>query len=151
VPELRLVALFARHVSELAPARALAGNAAGREQLRAATAALLTAEDVNARMETNTHGEGVGLRGGTFSIKAQGDGYALTLHDVRWTEDLAVSGTLKYPDQQRGRVTGELTLSGADEMNGMLSVSWTEGEARARAQIHGKLGNTAIAAEMAAP
>jgi pimeloyl-ACP methyl ester carboxylesterase len=150
VPAVRLLAHFARHVSELAPAQALTGNAAGRDQLRAATAALLTAEDVIARIETNVNGEGVGLRGGTFSIKARGDGYALTLRDVRWSEDLAVSGTLHCPDQ-RGRVAGELTLAGADAMSGMLSVSWTEGETRARAQIHGKLGNAVVAAEMAAP
>jgi pimeloyl-ACP methyl ester carboxylesterase len=150
VPEVRMLAKFARHVSELVPAHALRGNAAGREQLRAATAALLTAEDVIARLETNAKGEGVGLRGGTFSIKAQGDGYTLTLRNVRWSEDLAVSGTLHCPDQ-RGRVTGELTLAGVDEMSGALSVSWTEGEARARAQIRGKLGAAVVAAEMAAP
>jgi pimeloyl-ACP methyl ester carboxylesterase len=150
VPEVRLVAQFARHVSELAPAHALKGNTAGGEQLRAATAALLTAADVIARIETNKNGAGVGLRGGTFSIKAQGDDYALTLHDVRWSEDLAVSGTLHCPDQ-RGAVAAELTLAGAAEMTGVLSVNWTEGEARARAQIRGKLGNAVVAAETAAP
>jgi pimeloyl-ACP methyl ester carboxylesterase len=150
VPEVRLLAQFARRVSELAPANALKGNAAGREQLRAVSAAVLTAEDVIARIETNVHGEGVGLRGGTFSVKAQGDGYALTLRNVRWSEDLEVSGTLHCPDQS-GRVAGELTLAGADEMSGMVHVSWTEGEARPRAQIRGKLGNAVVAAEMAAP
>jgi len=30
-------------------------------------------------------------------------------------------------------------------------VSWTEGAAQARAQIHGKLGKAIVAAEMAAP
>jgi pimeloyl-ACP methyl ester carboxylesterase len=150
VPEVRLLAQFARHVSVLAPANALRGNAAGSEQLRAVSAAVLTAEDVIARIETNVHGEGVGLRGGTFSIKAQGDGYALTLRNVRWSEDLEVSGTLHCPDQ-RGKVAGELTLMGADEMSGTVRVSWTEGEAHSRAQIRGKLGNTVVAAEMAAP
>jgi pimeloyl-ACP methyl ester carboxylesterase len=150
VPEVPLLPQFARRVSELAPAHALPGNAAASEQLRAATAALLTAGDVIARVETNTSGEGVGLRGGTFSIKAQRDGYMLTLRKVRWSEDLAVSGTLSCPEQS-GRVEGELTLAGADEFSGPLSVSWMEGAAQARAQIRGKLGKAVVAAEMAAP
>ena len=150
VPPVRLLAQFARHVGELAPAEPLLGNAATTEQLRAVTAALLSAGDVIARVETNTNGAGVGLRGGTFSIKAQRDGNLLTLRGVRWTEDLAVSGKLSHPGQS-GRVEGALTLSGADEFTGPLRVSWTEGQAQARAQIHGKLGNAVVAAEMVAP
>ena len=69
---------------------------------------------------------------------------------MRWTEDLAVSGKLSHPGQS-GRVEGALTLSGADEFTGPLRVSWTEGQAQARAQIHGKLGNAVVAAEMVAP
>jgi pimeloyl-ACP methyl ester carboxylesterase len=149
VPAVHLLARFARHLGELTPAQSLPGNAASPEQLRAAAAALLSAADVVARVETNTNGEGVGLRGGTFSIKAQGDGYALTLRNVRWSEDLAVSGKLRWPDQN-ARVEGELMLAGAAEVSGPLSVSWIEGTAQ-RAQIHGKLGNAVVAAEMAAP
>ena len=150
VPALRLLPQFARHVSELPPANPLAGNAATTEQLRAVTAALLSAGDVIARLDTNTNGEGVGLRGGTFSINAQRDGNLLTLRSMRWTEDLAVSGKLRHPGQS-GRVEGALTLAGADDFTGPLSVSWTEGVAQARAQVHGKLGGAVVAAEMAAP
>ena len=121
VPPVRLLAQFARRVGELAPAEPLLGNAATTEQLRAVTAALLSAGDVIARVETNTNGAGVGLRGGTFSIKAQRDGNLLTLRGVRWTEDLAVSGKLSHPGQS-GRVEGALTLSGADEFTGPLRV-----------------------------
>ena len=150
VPEVRLLPQFARKVSELTPAHALPGNAAAPEQLRAVAAAVLSAGDVIARMETNTTGEGVGLRGGTFSIKAPRDGYVLTLRQVRWSEDLAVSGTLRRPERS-GRVEGRFTLAGADEFSGPLSVSLTEGVAQARAQIRGKLGKAVVVAEMAAP
>lgn len=150
VPEVRLVPNFARHLGELAPARATAGNTATPEQLRAAAAALLTAGDVIARIETNTSGRGVGLRGGTFSIQARADRYELRLHDVRWSEDLAVSGTLSWPGRS-GRAVGELTLAGADDLSGPLRVSWIEGKAQARAQIRGKLGAAVLAAEMSAP
>jgi hypothetical protein len=69
---------------------------------------------------------------------------------VRWCEDLSVSGTLSWPPRS-GRVVGELTLAGADEFSGPLSVSWIEGLTQARAQIRGKLGNAVVAAEMSAP
>jgi pimeloyl-ACP methyl ester carboxylesterase len=150
VPAVRLVPQFARRVSELAPARATAGNAAAPEQLRAAAAALLTAGDILARVGSNTSGAGVGLRGGTFSVLAHADRYELTLRNVRWSEDLSVSGTLSWPPRS-GRVAGELTLAGADEFSGPLSVSWIEGLTQARAQIRGKLGNAVVAAEMSAP
>jgi pimeloyl-ACP methyl ester carboxylesterase len=150
VPAVRLVPRFARHLAELAPAAALPGNTASTEQLRAAAAAILSAGDVIARVETNTNGVGVGLRGGTFSIKAQGEGYTLTLRNVRWVEDLAVSGKLSWPDHN-ARVAGELVLAGAAEVSGAISVSWIEGAAQPRAQIRGNLGNAIIAAEMAAP
>jgi pimeloyl-ACP methyl ester carboxylesterase len=150
VPAVRLVPQFARHLSELAPARATAGNAATAEQLRAASAALLTAGDVIARLNSNTTGKGPGLRGGTFSVKTHADRYELLLHDVRWSEDLSVSGTIDWPGRS-GTAKGALTLAGASEFSGELKVSWTEGVAQARAQIHGKLGDAVLAAETSAP
>jgi pimeloyl-ACP methyl ester carboxylesterase len=150
VPEVRLAPQFVRHLSELAPARAAPGNAATPAQLRAAAGALLTAGDVIARLSANSSGEGVGLRGGTFRIQAHTDGYTLILRAVRWSEDLSVSGTIRGPERS-GRVVAELALTGADELSGPLMVSWIEGVAHARAQIRGKLGNAALAAEMAAP
>lgn len=150
VPEVRLLPKFARHVSELLPARAMPGNAAAPEQLRAVTAALLTAGDVIARLDSNTTGEGVGLRGGTFSIKVRAARYELILHNVRWSEELAVSGTLSLPGRS-GRVVGQLTLAGADGLSGPLRVSWVEGVTKARAQIRGKLGKVMVVAEMPAP
>jgi pimeloyl-ACP methyl ester carboxylesterase len=150
VPEVRLVPQFARHLSELAPAHATAGNAATAEQLRAAAAALLTAGDVIARVGSNTSAVGVGLRGGTFRINARADRYLLTLRNVRWTQDLAVSGTISWP-ARGGAVEGELMVAGADDLSGLISVRWSGGTAQARAQIHGKIGNAVLAAEMPAP
>jgi hypothetical protein len=150
VPEVRLLPRFARHVSELMPARALTGNAAAPQQLQAVTAALLTAGDILARLGSNTTGEGVGLRGGTFSIKIRAHGDELVLRNVRWSEDLAVSGTLNWPGRS-GRVVGELMLAGADELSGPLRVTWIEGTTKARAQVRGRLGKALVVAEMSAP
>ena len=150
VPEIRLVPEFARHVHELAPARALPGNAANEEQLRAVAAAVQTAGDVIARLASNSGGEGVGLRGGAFKLRATAARYQLTLHEVRWTEDLAVSGRLSW-QARSGSEEARLTLAGPAGMSGVLKVHWTEGVAQARAQVHGKLADAAVAAEMSAP
>lgn len=150
IPEVRLTPQFARRVHELKPAHALAGNAASSDQLRAVTAAVLTAGDIIARLGSNTSGEGVGLRGGTFSVKSGAERVTLILREVRWTEDLAVSGNISWPGRS-GQATGQLTLVGTQSISGLLTVSWIEGVPQARAQIHGKLGDSIVAAEMSAP
>ncbi|HEY2341264.1 MAG TPA: alpha/beta hydrolase, partial [Steroidobacteraceae bacterium] len=92
VPPVRLVPRFARRLHELVPAKALAGNEAKEESLRAVTATLLTCADVITRAAENGVGRGMGLRGGTYAVAEEGEGYRLTLHQVRWTNDLPVSG-----------------------------------------------------------
>jgi pimeloyl-ACP methyl ester carboxylesterase len=150
IPEVRLTPQFARRVHELKPAQALAGNAATSEQLRAVSAAVLTAGDIIARLGSNTSGEGVGLRGGTFRVKSGAERVALILRAVRWTEDLAVSGNISWPGRS-GEATGQLTLTGAAGLSGPLTLSWIEGIPEARTQVHGKLGDSIVAAEMPAP
>ncbi len=150
VPPVRLLAQFARRSPEVAPAHALPGNTATIVQLKAATTALLTAADVLGRVESNTTGEGVGLRGGTFAIKHHAGESLLTLNGVRWCEDLAVSGRLQLGGRS-GRVAGELQLAGTQELAGKLYVSWLEGSADARALLHGNLGGAVVRAELRAP
>lgn len=150
VPEVRLVSAFARRLGELVPAHALSGNVAGTEQLRAVSGAVLTAGDVIARIDSNTSGTGPGLRGGTFSITAVAAGYLLTLHEVRWTEDLAVSGTISWPGR-KGAARADLALKTAAGLSGSLHILWTEGAGHALAQVRGHLGDAAVAADMAAP
>jgi pimeloyl-ACP methyl ester carboxylesterase len=149
-PEVRLVPRFARHVSELDAAQALQGNAAGPMQLRAVRAASLTLGDVIARIETNSSGKGVGLRGGTFTIDESNGHYLLRLHGVRWTEDLAVSGTIHWPGRS-GEARAQVSLSGTAAQSGSLQIRWTQGIAQATARIRGELGDTLVAAETLAP
>jgi pimeloyl-ACP methyl ester carboxylesterase len=150
VPEVRLVPRFAQHVHELTPANARSGNAADDQQLRAVTAALLTAGDVIARIGANTTGKGVGLRGGTFTIQENRPGYRLVLRDVRWTEDLAVSGVIDWPGRS-GFARADLKLSGEKGLDGALELKWQEGVALARAQVLGNFGRRAVLADTAAP
>lgn len=150
VPEVRVLPAFAQKIQELEPARALAGNQASRGQLQVVTGALLTVGDAINRLGSNTTGKSVGLRGGSFEVAAGADGSRLTLHDVLWTSDLRVSGTVTYPGRS-GDATADLTVAGPEGANGALKARWTEGMQRARAQVHGSFGKAVVAAETTAP
>ena len=142
VPEVRLVERFARQARELTPAQGSAANRASEEQLRVVSAALLTCEDLIVRAAENGAGDGVGLRGGTFSVAKARAGYRLTLREVRWTEDVAVSGEIDSPGRT-GVVRAVLELSAPQGERGKLEVQWPEGVARARARVRGSLGGHA--------
>jgi hypothetical protein len=45
----------------------------------------------------------------------------------------------------------DLTVAGPEGATGTLKARWTEGAAKARAQVHGTLGKTTGAAEAGAP
>jgi len=142
VPPVRLVPRFARRVHELVPAKALAGNEAKEESLRAVTATLLTCADVITRAAENGVGHGTGLRGGSYSAAQQPEGYRLTLHEVRWTEDLAVSGRIDWPGRS-GTVHAVLDVH-ASQASGRLELSWPEDEINARARARGTLNGKVV-------
>ena len=149
VPPVRLVPRFARSAHELAPARATAGNQAGDDALRLVSAALLTVEDVIARALENGAGPGVGLRGGAFAASAAGGGYRLTLREIRWTEDLAVSGRIDSPGRS-GVVRAQLELRSPGG-RGTLELEWPEGVGGARATARGSWRGRPVMAEAPAP
>jgi pimeloyl-ACP methyl ester carboxylesterase len=150
IPEVRVLPAFALRVYDLEPARALDGNEASRDQLQIITGALQTVGDAIARIGSNTSGRSVGLRGGTFDIATGADGKLLTLHDIRWTNDLRVSGSVAYPGRS-GEVMADLRVAGPEGGDGTLKARWTEGVANARAQVYGSFGRTVVAAEGPAP
>ena len=150
VPPVRLVPRFARHAAQLAPAQALTGNQAGAQALRVVSAVLLTCEDAIARARADGAGRGVGLRGGAVTVTAAQPGYHLALHELRWTQDVAVSGELDWPGRS-GTVHATVELAGPDGMRGRLELQWPEGLAHARATVSGTLGGERVAAEAAAP
>jgi len=149
VPAVRLVARFARHLHELAPARALAGNQAGEPQLQAVTAALATCEDAIVRAAANVPGRGVGLRGGTFIAEAAPTGYRLVLQDLHWTEDLGVSGKIDWPGAG-GQVRADLVVRGLRGVRGVLQLQWLE-DGEDQAMASGTLGGRTVVAAAPAP
>lgn len=150
VPAVRLVPRFARSAAELAPVRAGAENTAGEAALRVASAALLTSQDVITRAIAHGPGAGVGLRGGTFSAAAAGECFHITLEEIRWTEDVAVSGVIDCSGRS-GPVRGTLRVKGPPGASGALEVEWTEGGAQPRATVTGKLGAESVVADAPAP
>jgi pimeloyl-ACP methyl ester carboxylesterase len=151
VPALRLVPRFALGVSQVEPAVAAAGNEAGAAQLRWASAAVMTVGDVLARLPGNSSGAGVGLRGGSFRVVNAAPLVHVTLDQVRWTADLAVSGTIDKPMARSGTVRARLQLALADAPAGELTVEWPEDRTGSGAVIHGTLAGATVLARTAAP
>jgi pimeloyl-ACP methyl ester carboxylesterase len=145
---IRTVPAFAVHAADVTPATAEAGNAGTEADLRLASAAAETAGDALARYFVNSGGSGVGLRGGTFTFEASDTGHNFTLDQLRWAEDLAVSGTIRW-DQSTGDIAADLTLAGA--ATGTLSLAWNDRDTDAMARITGTIDGRAVAAERIAP
>jgi hypothetical protein len=72
------------------------GNSAGRVARSLASAAVQTAGDAMARWYVNYSGSDIGLRGGSWSDSTHGETTTFTLDSLKWTPDLAVSGTLAW-------------------------------------------------------
>ena len=151
VPPLRLVPRFALQASQLEPAAAAAGNRVNEAQLRRVSAAVMTAGDVLARLGGNSTGQGVGLRGGSFRAVNDASTAHISLNQVRWTEDLTVSGKIDKPLARTGMVRALLQLTTADGLGGELAVEWPEGIAGSSADIRGALGGAVVRARTPAP
>jgi pimeloyl-ACP methyl ester carboxylesterase len=143
VPALRLVPQFARRTADLPPAAPLVGNRADTKQLKAVTAALQTLGDVLTQVGGNSSGTGRGLRGGRFLITRHGGNVHVSLLQVRWTEDLAVSGVLDQaagPAGPQTLVRARIEVSGPAGLTGHLQARWTDGTALASARVDGGFG-----------
>ena len=148
---LRLVPAFARHVDDLSPAAARPGNQADTGRLKIAQAALQTIGDVLARVEQNSTGIGKGLRGGGFRVVQHGANRHVSLDQVRWTEDLAVSGALERSPGPFAGIRARLKIAGLGGLDGTLRIGWHEGVPAPLARIDGVIGGQVLAAVAPAP
>jgi len=149
VPPVRLVPRFARTARELDAARATAGNEARDTELRVVSAVLLTAEDAIVRAAENGPGAGLGLRAGGFEAMSRAGGLHIRMSEARWTEDVAVSGSIDYPGRS-GLVRARLTVTGTPA-RGTLELEWREGANAPRASVRGTLNARRVMAEAPAP
>ena len=145
VPPVPLLARFARTSQELDPAQALPGNQADDRTLRETVAALQTSADALVRAQQNGPGQFVGLRGGSFTVEAHDSGYRLTLREVRWSEDVTVSGQVDCRGM-REAVRAALRLQDASGRHGTLSLRWPADDAQAIARISGRIDGRVVRA-----
>lgn len=145
VPAWRLLAGFATQSRQLPTPQPGPGNMATAVQLQRAAAALHAAADVLARWWVNSSGSGVGLRGGHFSYSSGVGDTRFTLDGLRWTEDVAVSGSLQW-QYSSGRVRATLQLDG-----GTLQAEWPLRAPGATATLQGSLDGRRVVATMPAP
>jgi hypothetical protein len=151
VPPVRLVPRFATLSSELEPADALPGNSASIDELRVAKAAVLTAGDILARVNDNSSGHGAGLRGGSFRLVRRGSRIHVRLDEVRWVNDVAISGSIDRPKARTGVVRATLFSSTAHGNDARLSLTWPDGADGATVRVAGTSGGSHVLAQTEAP
>jgi pimeloyl-ACP methyl ester carboxylesterase len=149
VRPIRTVPKFASLVSQLDPVQAVSGNQAGTRELKVATAALETVGDVFSRFLV-TFGIGGGLRGGEFTYTLQPFGYEFELERVQWTNDLQVSGRMRW-HLDTGRVVAEVRLRQDNKQVGTLTIEWNDVQKNAIATLSGTIGTRTVRARRIAP
>jgi len=77
-------------------------------------------------------------------------GYDFALQGVRWTQDVAVSGTVSW-DQTAAVITAQLTLSSGGKSLGAVNISWNDADINAVATVTGNIGGAALNAQRIAP
>ena len=150
VPPLRLVPRFAVHAAEIEPALGLSGNRADAAQLRWVNAAVQTIGDVLTRLGANSSGQGAGLRGGVYRISQSAAAERVRLDEVRWTEDVAVSGTMDRL-AHRNETRAVLELRDPDGSVGKLTIQWPGANGRQIAEVKGSIGAATVNAECPIP
>jgi hypothetical protein len=146
----RTVPLFARLASELAPLEALKGNQANEAQRRIAASGLETVGDVIARWYATYNDFDRGLRGGKFTYTTSRTGYVFTLTELKWTQDVAVSGTVSW-DQVSNIITAHVTLKSAGAQVGTLQIRWNDADIDAMASVTGEIQGATLIARRIAP
>jgi pimeloyl-ACP methyl ester carboxylesterase len=150
VKTVRMVPFFALRAAQAIPAVPSSGNTADGYALAIASAAVQTAGDVMARWYVNYTGTDSGLRGGHWSWVQPGNIATFTLKEVRWTTDLAVSGSLVW-NQITGDVQTQLQFSTDDGTAGTLVAHWNDHESTVAARLDGTIEGQTVVASMPPP
>lgn len=149
IPPVRLLDRFAQSFTEVDPAQENGSNHAEARDLRLAAAVVQTLGDVAIRAKLNESGHGVGLRGGRFEVHAARDGVHVQLHELRYTSDLALSGSFDVTAKDASALANVVLVS-TDGTHGALRVSWQDTPA-ARVHLSGHIGQHGIEATTTLP
>jgi pimeloyl-ACP methyl ester carboxylesterase len=150
VTTIRTVPYFALLAAKAIPALPGNGNTADTHALAVVSAAIQTAGDVAARWNVNYSGSDSGLRGGTWTWTQPAEVASFTLNAVRWTTDLAVSGSMVW-NQISGVVRAELQFTADDGTTGTLVATWNDQQSLTPAQVTGTVAGRTVVASMPAP
>ena len=90
------------------------------------------------------------MRGGAFSYVGIPDGYEFKLKNMRWTEDVAVSGTVRW-NIRTNIITSEVELLAAGGSAGTLRTRWNDADFHALATVDGEINGTPVKAQGVAP
>jgi len=150
VAPVHTVSAYPARLRDEAPARATAGDTAGRTALRAAAVALASAGDEISRVPLLSGHRDLGLRGGQVHFSGRRI-VRIVLRSYRWVTDATVAGTVLW-DRRTGAVTARLTVRAAGSTSVRLTAHWA---AFARpdqlAVITGAQGGKRLAAVLPAP
>jgi hypothetical protein len=150
-PEVRVLGTFPARLSAVTPATARAGNRAGLTARRLAAVAAAATGDAVWRWY---YGDGVrawGLRGGTLRYGyPSGSVVGIALHQVRWTADTRVSGTVRW-DQGAGLITAALTVTGPHGTRLSLRLRYLDYVPHSTVTLAGQAGSGNLSAVMPAP
>ena len=149
-PEIRVVGSFPARLSAVTPATAAPGNGADLRGRQLAAVGAEVTGDAEWRWYYGDGVEGWGLRGGTYRYAGPSGATRITFRKVRWTSDTAVSGHATW-NQDTGRVTASLTVSGPDGQTARIRVSYSDYTRDPAATIAGSYRGLPVAATMPAP
>ena len=141
--EVRTTDAFPRHFADVAPAP---GDGPVRQR-RVASTVVETIGDVFPRWFAMYGGSGVGLRGGRFTTTGYDD-VRFVLHDLRWVENLGVSGRVTW-NRATGAVAAFVTCGVAADCR--LTVRWNYNEPHASASVDGVIEGRRVALTIPAP
>jgi hypothetical protein len=91
-----------------------------------------------------------GLRGGKFTYTTSSTGYVFTLTELKWTDDVAVSGTVSW-DQVSNLIKAQVTLKKASAQISTLQIRWNDGDIDAMASVRGEIEGATLSARRIAP
>jgi hypothetical protein len=140
------IASFPRLASESRTADPRAHNRASWSTLRVADVAADAVLDTLKRSFLSSSGDGPGLRGGAFHTD-YADVWTTTLTNVRWADDVAVTGTLHW-SFDTGALDADLQVTGPGDNNGTLHLEggWLIAGAPRSITITGTLDGRHVAA-----
>ena len=139
-PEIRATGVFPLRLADQPLPTPMAGNEASIAEQQLAALAVSTAGDAvayPAKRGRTTEG----LRGGTIATSESSKPRVLTLTDVRYAEDVAVSGIVTVPKDPTSPVIAELVATADDGMTVRITASWRPLQPAVEATVRGVAGD----------